>query len=704
MTKPLTAALLLALAQSAGAVSNTFTYQGSLVDAGVPANGTYDLRFELEDLGAPAVVRDDVPVSGGVFTVELDFGAAITSGNFNLVVGVRPGNSNGAYTTLSPSTPIHPTPQAQIAGLATEAVTVSPNAVGSGGIADGSIGAVDINTAQVQSRVSGTCADGNAIRSIGADGAVVCQAAGSVTSVATGAGLSGGPITSAGTIAIANDGVNAAMIANGAVGGTEIVPAEVQARVNGSCAPGSSIRAVAEDGSVSCEASAVGSDWSLTGNSGTNAASNFIGTLDAQPFVVRTRNAQALRLEPSSLLWTGGLPNTANVIAGSNSNSVMAGSRGAAVLGGGAASGSEGVPFVGQPNSATDHYTLVGGGYDNRAGNNNANLDDAMFATALGGNTNRAAGKESVVLGGRVNSALSQNDIVLGGSNNTAQAGTGSILGGFNNAVTGPNAVVVGGAGNCAGGASSFAAGSNAQVRPQVGGDAGNCSSVADSGDADGDEGAFVWADRSSATAVTSSGPNQFLVRADGGFLLNANTLPGFGDDLLLAARKVSGDADVDLRMLTRTGRGMLMYVKDSNGSLNFGFSSLLAGADRITVGGGSGGNATLSNGGTWTNASSREFKLGFTQVNVREVLARVVDLPITRWNYKGSAEGTHMGPMAEDFKAAFDLAGTGKSIATVDADGVALAAIQGLNQKLEAENAELRRRLDAIEAKINAR
>ncbi len=47
------------------------------------------------------------------------------------------------------------------------------------------------------------------------------------------------------------------------------------------------------------------------------------------------------------------------------------------------------------------------------------------------------------------------------------------------------------------------------------------------------------------------------------------------------------------------------------------------------------------------------------------------------------------MGPMAEDFKANFGLGGDGKSIGTVDADGVALAAIQGLNQKLKFANTE---------------
>jgi hypothetical protein len=62
---------------------------------------------------------------------------------------------------------------------------------------------------------------------------------------------------------------------------------------------------------------------------------------------------------------------------------------------------------------------------------------------------------------------------------------------------------------------------------------------------------------------------------------------------------------------------------------------------------------------------------------------------------------------VAQDFMAAFNLGSSDKSIATVDADGVALSAIQGLNQKLEEtraglrqrelENAELRRQLSEL-------
>ena len=115
------------------------------------------------------------------------------------------------------------------------------------------------------------------------------------------------------------------------------------------------------------------------------------------------------------------------------------------------------------------------------------------------------------------------------------------------------------------------------------------------------------------------------------------------------------------------------------------------------------GNGAYLSIGGTWTNSSARASKTGFAAVNPLSILDKVVRMPITTWIYRNSqAEGLHMGPVAEDFKASFGLAGDGKSIGTVDADGVALAAIQGLNQKLEVENAALKARLDAIEAKLN--
>jgi hypothetical protein len=94
-------------------------------------------------------------------------------------------------------------------------------------------------------------------------------------------------------------------------------------------------------------------------------------------------------------------------------------------------------------------------------------------------------------------------------------------------------------------------------------------------------------------------------------------------------------------------------------------------------------GNATC-NGTSWNNASDRNLKENIQTIEPREVLERVAALPVSRWNYKTQPGATHLGPMAQDFHAAFGLGEDDKHIATVDAAGVALAAIQGLNEKLE--------------------
>ncbi|MDE3088211.1 MAG: hypothetical protein KGJ80_02345 [Chloroflexota bacterium] len=86
--------------------------------------------------------------------------------------------------------------------------------------------------------------------------------------------------------------------------------------------------------------------------------------------------------------------------------------------------------------------------------------------------------------------------------------------------------------------------------------------------------------------------------------------------------------------------------------------------------------------------------------MNGREILARVVALPIQTWNYKSQAATfRHIGPMAQDFYAAFNLGEDDKTISTVDADGVALAAIQGLNQIVE----EKETRIATVEAQMSA-
>jgi hypothetical protein len=306
----------------------------------------------------------------------------------------------------------------------------------------------------------------------------------------------------------------------------------------------------------------------------------------------------------------------------------------------------------------------------------------------------------TVVLGGRgslstANWAVGSNATISGGFGHVAED-TGTIAGGRSNHVASESFAV--GSFLCAGGFNSFAAGRNAKIRrsltPGPVGLADPCDGLINSGDADGDNGTFAWADDQAADFV-STGPRQFLARAGGGFLFNTNGLVQSGDDLVLKAR-AGGDADSDLRLVTATGKSGSMYMRDADGAWRFAAPNL-TGPDFFTITNG----ARLTAGGAWTNASSRSLKHGFAAVDADSVLTKVLALPITTWQYKTSDEGAHMGPVAEEFRAAFGLGNSDQSISTVDADGVALAAIQGLYRKLQADNAVLTRRLEALERRL---
>jgi trimeric autotransporter adhesin len=100
---------------------------------------------------------------------------------------------------------------------------------------------------------------------------------------------------------------------------------------------------------------------------------------------------------------------------------------------------------------------------------------------------------------------------------------------------------------------------------------------------------------------------------------------------------------------------------------------------------------AYLTTGGTWTNSSSRALKTNFAPVNSRDVLHRVLRLPLQTWNYKAEdGKVRHIGAVSQDFHRLFGYGDSVESIATVDADGVALAAIQGLHEELKDRDAKL--------------
>ena len=208
---------LLALPAAAGTpLGSAFTYQGQLKDTGQPANGLYDLQVCLfDDPSNPIPLAcianiDNVPVDAGLFAVALDFGSTPFAGETRyLELRVRPGASTGGYTTLVPRQLIRPAPEALRAAASSAAPWSGLTGVPAG-FADG----VDNDT----------------------------NSGGTVTSVATGSGLTGGPITGSGTIGIAVGGVGAAQIDS----------TQVQARVGGSCALGTYLRGINADGTVLC--------------------------------------------------------------------------------------------------------------------------------------------------------------------------------------------------------------------------------------------------------------------------------------------------------------------------------------------------------------------------------------------------------------------------------------------------------------------
>lgn len=157
--------------------------------------------------------------------------------------------------------------------------------------------------------------------------------------------------------------------------------------------------------------------------------------------------------------------------------------------------------------------------------------------------------------------------------------------------------------------------------------------------------GAFVYGDRSTVTPIQAQIANQFVVRAQQIWLGRNNNV----------------------------GVGWGGFIETSTG-------------------------ASLSWGGTWTNSSDAARKHHFEAVDGEEVLEKVAALPLRTWSYKDEpATARHLGPTAQDFHAVFGLGHNDKAIATVDADGVSMAAIQALEKR----TAELRNETVTLRAEL---
>ena len=440
-------------------------------------------------------------------------------------------------------------------------------------------------------------------------------------------------------------------------------------------------------------------------------------------------NTSALRLEYPTV---GSVP---NLIGGFTSNSVGVGAEGVVIAGGGS---------IGNINSigADSDYSVIGGGQANTiassvfyatiAGGGRTSISTNCFASTIGGgfdNNISADSPYATIAGGELNviRANSRGSTVSGGINHFVldNSECATIAGGKLNDIRTDSdfSTVSGGFDNNIG--------TNASFSVILGGDRNGIGNNAQAALAAGrlananHTGTFVWADSQIAT-FASTGTNQFLIRASGGVGIGTGSPEG---DLHVRGSSSTGSfiltpnvsdsrSQILLSENTTASFGMILrYEGDrSNNPLHFiGLSSDVESSPILTIER-SGANvgigvtnpvSRLQVNGTVTAtafnpSSDRNLKENFHAMDPQQVLEKVVALPISRWNFIGDASTPHVGPMAQDFHAAFGLGTDERHIATVDADGVALAAIQGLNQKLAEKDTkikELEQRLAIIEA-----
>ena len=412
--------------------------------------------------------------------------------------------------------------------------------------------------------------------------------------------------------------------------------------------------------------------WQTGGN--TVTAGQFLGSLNNQPLQLIANGASALRLVPD----TSG-QGSPIVIGGSAANFVANGAVGAFIGGGGATDyfglkgnsvyGWFGAVVGGTANTNYANWGTLGGGYQNAVGDAGApshaqaatvgggqnNLADAYVATLAGGAGNQATGSGSFIGGGGLgqnygvwgNTASGFDAMVGGGVLNTASGTNSTISGGQQNTASAEYTTVGGGYGNTASGNYAVVPGGNGNTA------GGNYSFAAGNNAIALASGAFVWADSLTNTFNAFAQPgatgiqNSFNVRATGGFYIvtGINTATGLATSEAYLAQ----------------------------------------------------------NGTSWAVMSDRNAKKDFAPVDYQAVLAKLAGVPIQQWHYKWEKDTDvlNIGPMAQDFKHAFYPGRDDKSITTLEFDGVELAAIQGLNQKLEEKEdkiKELEARLQKLE------
>jgi len=444
--------------------------------------------------------------------------------------------------------------------------------------------------------------------------------------------------------------------------------------------------------------------WRQAGNAGTTSGTSFLGTTDNVALDWRVNNARAFRIEPGAV--------SPNLIGGWRDNSANPAVAGATIGGGGSG---------GAANRVSDNFGTVGGGRANVAGNDAGDTSDTFFATVAGGRNNRAGGADATVGGGRYNQAVNSGTTVGGGGWNQAIGYGATIAGGQNITASGMLVAVGGGEWNVASG--DYAT---------VGGGYGNASTATKSTVAGGDRNhaGGYYASVGGGYKNTASGN---FATVGGGYCNIASglsaTVAGGGWDFLGPIPNVasgswatvsggfgnvaSGNAATVSGGIGNAAAGSSSYAagyeakanhqgafvwSDSRGpafasTAQDQFSARATGGVRFVsaVSPTTVGVQLPAGGNAWAPISDRNVKENFVDVDGKGILERLAAIPLQTWNLKTQDPAIrHIGPMAQDFYAAFGVGEDDKHITTCDADGVALAAIQGLYSVLQEKIAEV--------------
>jgi hypothetical protein len=386
------------------------------------------------------------------------------------------------------------------------------------------------------------------------------------------------------------------------------------------------------------------------------------------------------------------------IAGGANNNSSGPG----ATISGGRYNGSEGFGATiagGTRNRAANRYATVGGGANNRAsglgafvgGGGGGEVDETYsdgapnvasgdWSVVGGGAGNTSSGDKATVDGGLANIASGQIATVGGGERNVSSEMAATIGGGSFNTNSGSYAVIGGGRENIIAAHSSFGT-----VAGGTENDIGIDSLASTIG------GGFNNNIASNSFYSTIAGGNNNNIAANTSYA----TIPGGEDNAATHYAFAAG------RRAKANHTGAFVWGDSSDADvLSTNDNSLTfraSGGVRVFSDGGLSAGVYLAPGsGTWSSLSDRNAKENFTPADARKILDKVAALPLASWNYKAQDKSIrHLGPVAQDFHTAFGVGESDRTITTVDADGVALAAIQGLNQKLEekleAKDAELR-------------